>query len=310
MHQTNDRREFLKLLSVGGVVFASGLVGCNAGTLAAPSSPAAPTGNHPLLPEGDFVFLQLSDTHWGYQGTANPESALTLKHTVATINAAPASPDFIVFTGDLTHSTDDPGHRRARMSEFREIVSALKVKNLKFLPGEHDAGPDQGAMYREMFGDPNFAFAHKGVHFIALDNVSLLGASLGDAQLAWLSNQVRAVPPAAPLVVFAHRPLFDLYPDWDWTTKDGGRAIEILATHENVTVFYGHIHQEHHHLTGKIAHHSARSLIFPLPAPGSTPNRAPLDWNPRSPDHGIGYRSVSLQQGAAQLTEFAAQKAE
>jgi len=307
MHQTNDRREFLKLLSVGGVVFASGLVGCGTGTQASPSSPAA---SKPPLPEGDFVFLQLSDTHWGYQGAANPESALTLKRAVATINAAPVSPDFIVFTGDLTHSTDDAGQRRARMAEFREIVSALKVKNLKFLPGEHDAGPDQGAMYREMFGDPNFAFTHKGMHFIALDNVSLPGASLGDAQLAWLSNQVRATPRAAPLVVFAHRPLFDLYPDWDWTTKDGGRAIEILATHENVTVFYGHIHQEHHHLTGKIAHHSARSLIFPLPAPGSTPSRAPLDWNPRSPDHGIGYRSVGLQQGAAHLTELAAGKAE
>jgi 3',5'-cyclic AMP phosphodiesterase CpdA len=309
MHQTNDRREFLKLLSVGGVVFASGLVGCKTGAWPSPPSPATPSSK-PLLPEGDFVFLQLSDTHWGYQGAANPESGLTLKRTVATINAAPVSPDFIVFTGDLTHSTDDATHRRARMSEFREIVSALKVKNLKFLPGEHDTGPDQGAMYREMFGDPNFAFTHKGVHFIALDNVSMPGASLGDAQLAWLSNQVRALPRAAPLVVFAHRPLFDLYPDWDWTTKDGGSAIDILATHEDVTVFYGHIHQEHHHYTGQIAHHSARSLIFPLPAPGSTPSRAPLEWNPRSPDHGIGYRSVKLQQGAAQLTELAPGKTE
>jgi 3',5'-cyclic AMP phosphodiesterase CpdA len=254
------------------------------------------------LPSGDFTFLQLSDTHWGYQGPANPESAITLKRTVEMINTAPVSPDFIIFTGDLTQTTDDPRLRRSRMAEFRDIVSGLKVRDLKFIPGEHDAAPDQGEVYRELFGDPNLSFQYKGVHFVTLDNVSLPGG-LGQSQLDWLSREVLAVPRSMPLVVFAHRPLFDLYPEWDWTTKDGALALEILSSHENVTVFYGHIHQEHHRLVGNVAHHSARSLIFPQPAPGAVPKRAPMPWNPASRDHGLGYRSVEFSARAPQLTE-------
>jgi hypothetical protein len=99
-------------------------------------------------------------------------------------------------------------------------------------------------------------------------------------------------------VVLAHRPLFDLYPEWEWATADGARAIEALSRHSPVTVFYGHIHQEHHHATGEVTHHSARSLIFPLPAAGSVAKRAPLDWDASSSDHGLGHRSVRLSAGS------------
>jgi 3',5'-cyclic AMP phosphodiesterase CpdA len=127
---------------------------------------------------------------------------------------------------------------------------------------------------------------------VTLDNVSDPAAALGDAQLAWLEKDLERLPRDQPVVVFAHRPLFDLYPQWDWATRDGAKAVAILSEYPNVTVFYGHIHQEHHQMTGHIAHHSARSLVFPLPAPGSAPKRAPLPWDPSSPTHGIGYRSV------------------
>ena len=167
----------------------------------------------------------------------------------------------------------------------------------------NDAADDAGEAYRENFGELYQAFEHEGVHFIALDNASAPGGALGEAQLSWLAQEVTRVPADAPLVVLAHRPLFDLYPEWDWATADGARAIEVISRHANTTVFYGHIHQEHHHTTGQITHHSARSLIFPLPAPGSVPKRAALPWDASSGDHGLGYRSVRVAGESPTLTE-------
>jgi hypothetical protein len=283
-----SRCDVLELFGVGGVVFASGLWGCGRAGAGASAS-AAPTS---AAGSRDFFFLQLSDTHWGYEGPANPESKACLRKAVAAINASPAQPDFVVFTGDLTHTTNDAGARRARFAEFRAIVGELRVKRLVFLPGEHDAPDDHGAAYREAFGDPTTAFEHEGVHFVTLDNATSFGSAIGDAGLAFLERAVERVPAGSPLVVFAHRPLFDLAPDWDWHTSDGARAIAILSRHDRVTVFYGHVHQEHHATTGAIAHHAARSLIFPLPAPSSVERKAPLPWDPASADHGLGYRAV------------------
>src|SRR5262249_1976253 len=146
MSNDESRRGFLRLIGLGGVVFASGLTGCEALGPGAQSPSGAPSaGNTVAKPRReDFFFLQLSDTHWGFKGPPNPEADVTLKRTVATINAVARQPDFIVFTGDLTHTTDDPALRRARMAEFKQIVSGLKVQNLKFMPGEHDASLDRG----------------------------------------------------------------------------------------------------------------------------------------------------------------------
>jgi len=300
-----ERRELLKLLAVGGVISASGLAACSA----SPSPPAAsaPVGGGPLMPplvREDFVFLQLSDIHWGYSGPNNPEASLTLPDAIAAINASPLDPDFVVFTGDLTQTTDDGAERRRRMKEFQSRVAELKVKTRYYLPGEHDAAPDGGEAYREIFGETHGSFDHKGIHFVRLDNVSQSGSVVGDAQLAWLEQDLAAVPPEKPLVVLAHRPLFELFPSWDWTTADSSRVLELLAKHAQVTVFYGHIHQEHHHLTGHIAHHAARSLVFPLPAPGSVPKKAPLAWDPRASDHGLGYREVQATGREVSLAEI------
>jgi hypothetical protein len=283
-----DRRDFLALAGLGGVVFASGLCG------AAGAAPA----------EGDdFFFVQLSDTHWGYEGPANPESATTLKRAVAAVNALPATPDFIVFTGDLTHTTENADERRRRMATFREIAGGLAVRNVRFLPGEHDASLDGGAAFREFFGATTWSFEHKGIRFIGLDNVSDPEAQLGEAQLGWLRAELARLDAAQPIVVLTHRPLFDLYPQWDWATRDGAKALEALAPFEHVTVFYGHIHQEHHQTTGRIAHHAATSLIFPLPAPGAQPKRTPLPWNSEKPFSGLGWRRVGEHDGEASLFE-------
>ena len=136
------------------------------------------------------------------------------------------------------------------------------------MPGEHDAGLDEGEAFKEFFGETHYTFDHKGVHFIVLDNVSDPTSTIGDAQLEWFNADLKQRDKTSPVVVFTHRPLFDLYPDWDWYTRDGAKAIELLMPYSNVTVFYGHIHQEHHHKTGNIAHHAAKGLMFPLPAPG------------------------------------------
>jgi 3',5'-cyclic AMP phosphodiesterase CpdA len=303
MKQDWERRDFLSLMGIGGVVFASGLVGCGGAASSAATSTLGVSQGKKRLAGEDFFFLQLSDTHWGFKGPSNPQADVTLEHAVATINAVDLQPDFIVFTGDLTHTTDDAAERRTRMARFKDIVSGLKVKDVRFIPGEHDASLDRGDAYREAFGETRYSFDHKGVHFIALDNVSEASGILGDAQLQWLAADLARTPADMQVVVLAHRPLFDLYPAWDWMTKDGGRAIDILSQRDNVTVFYGHIHQEHHQMTGRIAHHSARSLVFPLPAPGSVPKKAPVPWDPASSDHGLGWRSIARNEGRTQFTE-------
>lgn len=305
-----SRRDVLRLFGVSGVTFASGLWAC-AGTgseAPAPASPgslAAGISPPPSVAAQEFFFLQLSDTHWGFSGPANPDADRTLLDAIATINSVGSRPDFVIFTGDLTQTSDDPVVRRKRMAEFKAIAAKLDVKDVRFIPGEHDASLDGGAAYREFFGDTHYAFEHKGVHFIALDNVSDPGAILGAVQLAWLERQVAKVPHDAPLVVFAHRPLFDLFPSWDWHTNDGAQAIDILAKHSNVSVFYGHIHQSHQQQTGLITHRAARSLVFPLPAPGSVPKKAPLAWDPQSSDHGLGYREVDHTTNGLQTKEHA-----
>jgi hypothetical protein len=302
MQRPIDRREFLKLAGLGGAVFVSGLdlTGCAAGTAATKSAAA-----------DEFYFVQLSDCHWGFEGPPNPDAKVTLKKAIATVNALSQPPDFIVFTGDLTHTTDDPKERRQRMAQFRDIVAPLKVKDVRFMPGEHDASLDNGKAFQEFFGATHYTFDHKGVHFIVLDNVSDPRAQIGDAQLAWLTADLEQQKQDAPIVVFTHRPLFDLVPQWDWATRDGAKAVDLLMPYKNVTVFYGHIHQEHHHMTGHIAHHAAKGLMFPLPAPGSQPNRTPLPWNPAEPYKGLGFRGIDTDVKTAEykLSEFPVVKA-
>jgi predicted phosphodiesterase len=301
MKVTMERRQFLtaSLAGLGGIVFASDLVR---------GRRAQAASRH----DEDFFFVQLSDTHWGFKNPAiNPDFAGTLPKAIAAVNALPQKPDFVVFTGDLTHTTDDAKERRERLAKFRELSQELKVANIKYLPGEHDASLDQGAAYRELFGPSHYTFDHKGVHFIALDNVSDSAAHLGDEQLRWLAADLKKQSHAARIVVLVHRPLFDLAADWDWATPDGGQAIEMLMPYQNVTVLYGHIHQVNHHQSGHIGHHAATGMMYPLPAPHSVPKKAPIPWNPAHPYQGLGYRQAEARarQPELALTEVPVVKA-
>lgn len=299
MSEVYQRRELLKLMSVGGVVFASSLRamwGCS-------SESAAPAGPRPGTPRGaqrDFFFVQVSDSHWGFSDdSVNPNASVELPNAIAQINGLGQQPDFVVFTGDLTHNTDDAGVRRQRMNEFKNFAAQLTAE-VRFMPGEHDAAADGGTIYREIFGPSRYSFDHEGIHFVAIDNVSDPKAMVGDEQIQWLQADLQPLDAEAPIVVLAHRPLWDLRPDWDWATPDGQRVIDLLLPYHNVVVFFGHIHQELHHMTGHIAHHSARSIQFALPTPDTSGARHPIAWDPALPNAGLGFRSVEATPSAAQ----------
>jgi 3',5'-cyclic AMP phosphodiesterase CpdA len=297
---TVHRRQFLKLAGMGGVVYASGLSG-----FARAADPYASA-------QDEFFFVQLSDTHWGFEGPAvNPDAKGTLPKAVAAVNALAEQPDFIVFTGDLTHTTDDPKERRRRLAGFRDIVKDLKNPNVRFMPGEHDASLDHGEAFKEFFGATHYTFEHKGVNFIVLDNVSDPAARIGEEQLAWFRGELAKRKPEDRIVVLTHRPLFPLFPAWDWATRDGDQAIAALMPFRNVTVFYGHIHQEHHFKTAHIEHHSAKSLIFPLPPAGSQPKREPVKWDAAHPYRGLGFREIEAEAKPVEykLTELPVVKA-
>ena len=271
-----DRREFLGLAGLGGFVVASALPGC------------AQFGSTPSAGQ-DFFFVQLSDLHWGYANPkVNPEPRQSLTRAIAAVNALPVQPDFVVFTGDLTQTTDDPKLRRARLREVKEMAAGLKAPKAWFFAGEHDAALDRGEAYLEVFGGAlNYSFDHKGVHFIVLDNTSQPAPVLGEAQLDWLKKDLAGRPPEAPIVVLTHRPLFALSPEWDWATRDGDAAIALLSAHRNVAVFYGHIHHEHHRMTGHIGHHSAMSVMFPLSPLGTAAQKTQLPWDAAQPFKGL-----------------------
>ncbi len=285
------RRHFLKVAGIGGALLASGL-----------------WKNSVIAAGDDFVFLQISDTHWGFSNPQiNPDFAGTLKEEIASINTLKSPPDFIMFSGDLTHVTDDDQERRKRLTEFRKVIAELKIKDVRLMPGEHDASLDEGEAYKELLGpEMHYVFDHKGVHFIVLDNVSDPRTVLGEAQLEWLAADLKKLDKAAPIVVFTHRPLFDLVPGWEWYTRDGSEALKLLMPYENVVALYGHIHQEHHHMTGHIAHHACKGSMYPLPAPGSVPVKAPVPWDPAAPYRGLGFRTLDAHVKPVKydLTEY------
>jgi hypothetical protein len=252
---------------------------------------------------GDFSFVQMSDIHWGFNNPAvNPDGAASLNKAIDAINRLRPQPDFVMVTGDLTESTSDPQERRQRLAEFRRMISRLDVKDVRFIPGENDAALDQGEAYKEFFGDTYYAFEHKGVHFIAIDNASDQTSSIGEAQLQWLEDELKKLDQDAKIVVFTHRPLFNQYPAWDWWTRDGAKALALLKPYKNVFVFYGHVHRESDLKDGNISFHAAPSVMYIFRTPESTrTRRAPALWSSAQPYKGLGFRSVLVKAGTGEL---------
>jgi len=232
-----------------------------------------------ILPKGDFGFVQISDSHIGFSKPANTDVLGTLNAAISKINAMPVMPSFVLHTGDLTHL--------AQPEEFDVLDQSLKSVNTEkifYVPGEHDV-TDNGKLYMERYGkgtqgDGWYSFDSHGVHFIGLVNVMTQGDGsfgvLGPDQLAWLEKDVKGLSSSTPIVVFAHVPLWTIYPQWGWGTKDSEQALSYLRRFGSVSVLNGHIHQTIQKVEGNITFHTAMSTAFPQPSPGSAPSPGPM----------------------------------
>jgi len=231
-----------------------------------------------------FAFVQISDSHIGFSKAANADVTATMRSAIAKIDALAARPEFLLHTGDIT--------QLAKPSEFDtadQVLRESRTKDVFFVPGEHDVATDHGTAYLERYGRRAtsartggawYSFDHGGVHFIGLVNVMDLKAgglgALGGPQLAWLANDVKGLAASTPIVVFAHVPLWTVYPEWGWGTDDGARALALLRRFGSVTVLNGHIHQTMQKVEGNVAFHTALSTAFPQPRPGTAPAPGPL----------------------------------
>jgi len=263
-----DRRGFLKCMAWAG----TGLVWTFAGGVPVSRVFGQPSLNKP----SDFSFVQISDSHLGFNKPANTDVTETLQAALDKIDALPHAPDFLIHTGDLTHS--------AKPAEFDALGQMLGSKRQVFyVPGEHDTSVDDGKMYLDRFGKGSqgngwYSFDHNGVHFIGLVNVVQLEGmgKLGQAQLDWLKKDLAGLKSSVPIVVFAHIPLWAVYPTWGWGTSDSEQAFAMLKRFGSVTVLNGHIHQVMQKVEGNVAFHTATSTAFPQPSPGSAPSPGPM----------------------------------
>jgi 3',5'-cyclic AMP phosphodiesterase CpdA len=233
----------------------------------------------------------------GFNGPPDPLGTKAFERAVEMINKLPQRPDLVLFTGDLTHDTEYKDVHAQRMKQFLEISGGMNVPMVKHVPGEHDAGLDGGALYRDFLKDTYYSFDHRGVHFIALDNVSRAKPEVGSEQLAWLKKDLGRFPKSAPIIVFTHRPLFDLKPEWEWFTSDGDDVMNVLAPYENVTVLYGHIHRDDAHEVQHVHHYAARSLIFAFPDPEGSVPKKPIPFDKDQPFKNLGLRLVHESYG-------------
>ena len=297
MRNPLDRRSFLRIagtsLSIGALysVFAPLAQGARGAILTRTLDEL--NGEAP----GAFSFIQLSDTHVGFNGPPDPLGTRAFENAVATINRLTRRPELVLVTGDLTHDADSPDEHAKRYQRFKEIAGRIGGAQIKVVPGENDAALDGGAMFREFMGPTYYSFDHRGVHFVALDNVSSGKPAVGPAQLAWMKADLARFPTSAPIIVYTHRPLFDLKPEWEWFTSDGDQVLNALAAYENVTILYGHIHRENFHQRGTTNMYAARSLIFAFPDPETTAAKRPAPFDKDHPFQNLGLRRVTGEAG-------------
>jgi Icc protein len=291
-----DRRGFLECMAWAGTGLlwtASG--GVMSSRMVTPAAAAETKAE-------SFRFAQISDTHIGFKGQANGDPTATLQQVVERINALQPAPAFVLHTGDQTH-----GQKAGAFDTVAEILKGLKTERVFYLPGEHDVFLDGGKEYLDRYGKGTVggrgwqSFDYKGTHFAGLVNVLKykgegVGA-LGEDQIEWLAKDLAPLSSSTPVVVFAHVPLWAVYPQWGWTTEDAGRALEHLKRFGSVTVLNGHIHQVMQKVEGAVAFHTAMSTAFPQPAPGSAPSPGPMKIPETEARRMIGAAEVTYVPG-------------
>jgi len=275
-HDGVDRRGFLKCMAWAGTGAFCVIKG---GVLKSYSlSRIAEIGDNEAA--GELSFVQISDSHMGFDKAANPDVVGTLKTAVERINALPKKPEFMLHTGDISHLS-----KPAEFDTVEQILKSASAKDVFYVPGEHDVLNDEGKQFRERFGRGTngqgwYSFDKKGVHFVGLVNVMNLKAgglgSLGAEQLEWMEKDVKHLSKSTPIVVFAHIPLWTVYPEWGWGTEDSAQALSYLKKFGSVTVLNGHIHQTMQKVEGNITFHTAASTAFPQPKPGAAPSPGPM----------------------------------
>ena len=293
-----DRREFLKCMAWAGTGALFAFDGGLASSIGLDSAIAAPMHHAASRP---FTFVQLSDSHIGFNKPPNADARATFREAIAKVKALPQQPDFIIHTGDVSQLSRD--------DEFDDAEQMLKAAGLPvfFVPGEHDMLDDGGGKaFLQRFGKGSkgsgwYSFDHRGVHFVALVNVADLKpggmGNLGAEQLTWLKADLAGRPSSTPIVVFAHIPLWTVYADWGWGTDDAAEALRLLARFGSVTVLNGHIHQITQKVEGRIAFHTARSTAFPQPAPGAAPSPGPLKVPPEQLRDMLGITDALFVRG-------------
>jgi Icc protein len=272
-----DRRKFLSCMAwVGTGIVWTMTGGIPTSKLFAATGGAGQQTRH--TNSGSFSFVQISDSHIGFNKAANQDVTGTLQLAIDRINGMPGTHDFLLHTGDISQSS-----KAAEFDTAEKVIQSAKTGHTFYVPGEHDTALDDGALYRERFGKGTagrgwYSFAHKGVQFIGLNNVQQVDAmgSLGDDQRAWLKAELANLSASTPIVIFAHIPLWMVYPQWGWGTQDGAEALSYLKRFGSVTVLNGHIHQTMQKVEGNISFHTATSTAFPQPAPGKAPHAGPM----------------------------------
>jgi len=251
-----------------------------------------------------LTFLQISDSHMGFDKPANPNVTGTLEEAIGKIKALRAKPSFMIHTGDITHLS-----KPSEFDDADRIISQAGL-DVHYVPGEHDILDEDVKLYRERYGRGSqgggwYSFDANGVHFIGLVNVANLKAggqgSLGEEQLAWLADDLNGRSASAPVVVFAHIPLWTVYPTWGWGTEDSGRALDALKRFGSVTVLNGHIHQVMQKVEGNLTFHTASSTAFPQPAPGTAPSPGPLKVADDKLRALLGITEVTFKPGQQRL---------
>lgn len=291
----SSRRDALKCLAYGGVGTLFTLAG---GVLTPVNLALAATEKAPA--SGVPLFVQISDSHIGFNKEANPDVAGTLRQTIEFVNAMPAKPKLAIHTGDITHLS--------KADEFdlaQQILSGLSITELHTIPGEHDVTDGAGVEYFKRFGKASgnkgyYSFDHSGVHFVALVNVMHFKANglggLGDDQLEWLEKDLKGRSASTPIVVFAHMPMWTIYEPWGWGTGDAGQAMSYLKRFGSVTVLNGHIHQIVSKVEGNITFHTARSTAYPQPTAGTGPGPMPLTVPSEQLPRMLGVTTVNVTQ--------------
>src|ERR1700681_3687121 len=296
-----DRRGFLKCMAWAGT---GSLCVMQGGVLKSYSLSRLSDLGPSAAAAGELSFVQVSDSHMGFNKPANPDVAGTLKAAVDKINGLSNAPEFLLHTGDISHLS--------KPEEFDTVDQILRGtgKEVFFVPGEHDVLNDDGAQFRERYGKAAkgsgwYSFDKKGVHFVGLVNVMNLKAgglgTLGHEQLEWMDDDVKHLKHSTPIVVFAHIPLWSVYPEWGWGTEDSAQALAYLKKFGSVTVLNGHIHQTMQKVEGNVTFHTACSTAFPQPKPGQAPSPGPMKVPAEQLRGLLGVTSVDYVRGKHSL---------